>query len=68
MVETLRYGDFFGEENVLGKSMEFTVLASQDCQLWKIPKSAFLDIPIIHWKLSETFERRLKKVFEQDCM
>ncbi len=66
MIETLLNGDFFGEESVLNKPVEIFPLATENSTLWKIPTSAFQEIPIVQWKLTETLERRHKKIFEQE--
>jgi hemerythrin len=61
IIEILHHGDFFGEEHILQKSIKFHAIASKDSSLWKISARAFQQIPIVHWKLTETFERRQKK-------
>ncbi len=60
LLETLSPGDFFGEETILLNAADFfTAVAHQDVELMIIPKAAIKDIPIIEWKIRETFEKRL---------
>lgn len=59
-VEELKPGDFFGEEKILQLCTNVVALATENSELWRIPEAAFLDIPIVQWKLIETMERRNK--------
>ncbi len=60
-VETLIAGDFFGESNVLFQtSNPYQVLALESTEAYRIQRDSYFDIPIIHWKLLEIHEKRLK--------
>jgi hemerythrin len=60
-IENLKKGAFFGEESVLRRSSSlFEARVTYDASLFTIPGPSLEDIPIVHWKLVETFERRLK--------
>lgn len=60
-VEELEAGDFFGEGGVLfGIASGFTVRADAEAGVYALPRRELLDIPIVRWKLLETFERRSK--------
>jgi hemerythrin len=61
--ETLNPGDFFGVSNVLFKTPAiFNVRAIKDTEVYNIQDKMLCDIPIIHWKLFETYERRIRKI------
>jgi hemerythrin len=58
-VETLAPGDFFGEDRVLfGGKRWYAARATTDSRVYRIPPTVLEGIPIVHWKLFETFERR----------
>ncbi|KGE71719.1 cyclic nucleotide-binding domain-containing protein [Spirochaeta lutea] len=61
-IEVLGPGDFFGEESIFfGKTGSlFSLVLDEDSQLFVIKGSALRDIPIIEWKIVETYERRLR--------
>jgi len=63
VLETLRSGDFFNEGraifNVVPKSHWLTIGSAQ---VWDIPADVIDDIPIVRWKLLETFRRRVQTV------
>lgn len=60
-METLEDGDFYGEGGVLfGLGPGFDVRAADDSRTFTLPRDVLLDIPIVRWKLLETFERRIK--------
>ena len=61
--ETLNTGDFFGISNVLfGTPAIFKVRAIKDTQVYNIQGQLLSGIPIVHWKLFETYERRIRKI------
>jgi len=63
VVETLNTGDFFGISNVLfGTPAIFKVRAIKDTQVYNIQEQLLSGIPIVHWKLFETYERRIRKI------
>lgn len=67
--ETLNAGDFFGVSNVLFKTPAvFNVRAIKDTQVYNIAGEAICDIPIIHWKLFETYERRIRKILNPELV
>jgi hemerythrin len=60
-IENVKKGGFFGEETVLGSSSGlFEVRVTYDAVLFTIPGRELESIPVVHWKLAETLERRLK--------
>ena len=60
-IENVKKGEFFGEETVLHRSSGlFEACVTYDTVLLTIPGEALEDIPIVQWKLAETFDRRLK--------
>ncbi len=60
-IENVKKGEFFGEETVLRRSSGlFEARVTYDARIYTIPGDALEDIPIVHWKLMETFERRFK--------
>ncbi len=61
LVETISEGDFFGEESVLfGSADMLTAKTLKQTEIWEIPASLISDIPIVRWKMRETFERRVR--------
>jgi len=65
--ETLTDGHFFGEECVLFDTTSlFRVRAVEHTEVYEIPGDVLLDIPVIRWKLFETFQRRMKMVLRPE--
>jgi hemerythrin len=59
VIETLAAGDFFGEAMVLhGHRPVGGIVAHADSELIAIPGAMLRDIPIVRWKLFETYLRR----------
>ncbi len=64
--ETLAGGHFFGEECVLFRTTSlFRIRAVDATEVYEIPGNVLLDIPVIRWKLFETFQRRMKLISRQ---
>jgi len=62
--ELLHTGDFFGEESaLLGAPRLFTLHAKDNTQVYAVPKSAFEGIPVVRWKLFESWSRRRRQGF-----
>jgi len=62
-IENLTPGGFFGEDTVLaGPPAAFESRALLDSTLYAIPGDALASIPIVQWKLRETYERRLQSL------
>ena len=60
-VEILKAGDSFGECNVLRETHDlYQVRAVESTEIYRIQRDSVRDIPIIHWKLLEIHEKRLK--------
>ncbi len=63
VLETIRAGDFFNEGraifNVTPKSHWMTI---GNAQVWDISADIIADIPIVRWKMLETFRRRIQTV------
>ncbi len=57
--ETLEFGDFYGEEaSFFDTPSAFRLLAEEDVEVYAIPAKELEDIPVVRWKLLESFERR----------
>ncbi len=60
-LETILPTHFFGEECVLLKKMGISpIRAVEDTILYKIPSKMLLDIPVVRWKLFETYQKRME--------
>ena len=65
-VETQESGGFFGEENILFKAQNlFSAITSKKSTIFHIPRGEVKNIPIVRWKVLETFERRVRIVGPQ---
>jgi hemerythrin len=63
LLETLKSGAFFGENHLFEPEKTcLQFLTSQPSQLYAITDPGLLEIPIIHWKLLEIYEKRRKKM------
>ena len=61
-IEVLKEGDFFGEYAYLdGPVPKVRLVAKGPVRLYELIDYPLLDIPIVHWKLLETFERRKQR-------
>jgi hypothetical protein len=61
LLDTLEYGEFFGEHNYLnGADRKLKFRAAGDCKLFQLPGETLLDVPIIHWKMLEINEKRTR--------
>jgi len=59
--ETLTAGSIIGEESVLfGTSSLFKTNVTENSKLLKIPGKKLLNIPVVRWKLFETYDKRMK--------
>ena len=57
VVNTLGPRSFFGEEQILfGKAQEFDYRTAEPCRIYEVPGNEITGIPIVMWKLLETFE------------
>jgi hemerythrin len=62
LVDKLEEGDFFGGEfNLFGEYGNFEIRIMEDTNLYSIDSQQLTDIPIVFWKLLETYEKRLRK-------
>jgi hemerythrin len=60
-VESLSTGGFFSVENLFfGDKMKLDVHIRKDATFYTISSEKVIDIPIVYWKLLETFERRYR--------
>ncbi|MDM8518342.1 cyclic nucleotide-binding domain-containing protein, partial [Desulfobacterales bacterium HSG16] len=65
--ETLEPGYFFGEECVLFDTTSlFRVRAASPSKVYRIPGNVLLDIPVVRWKLFETFQKRMKLLLKPE--
>lgn len=66
---SLSGGDFFGEESVLfNTTSTFQIRAIDDSELYQIPGNVILDIPVVRWKLFETYQKRLKMILKPSSL
>jgi hemerythrin len=58
-IETQGSGGFFGEENNLFESQKaMSAITTEESTIFHVPNDQIKDIPIVMWKLLETFKRR----------
>lgn len=63
LLETLTSGSFFGENHFFERDMtRLQFITTQSSQLYIITDPGLLEIPIVHWKLLEIYEKRRKKM------
>jgi len=63
LVETLRVGDFFGEEVAIFSAVsQFTVRAVEACDIFLVPAETLRDIPSVRWKLFEASAKRARNM------
>ncbi len=61
VVDTLTGGHFFGEECVLFKmSSLYEIRVTEPTDIYQIPGHLLLGIPVVRWKLFETFQKRME--------
>ena len=61
--ETLSSGSFFGESNVLyGNPAIYQLQTLEPVDLLRIPGGLLMESSVIHWKLLESYERRMQFV------
>ena len=62
-LEKIKPSEFFGEENIILKSMQFyTARVIEKSKIYIIPGIALEKIPIVEWKLLEMYEKRIKSI------
>lgn len=62
LVETLEKGDFFGGEfELFGDYVNFEIRMLKHTNFYTISTAELGEIPIVFWKLLETYEKRYKK-------
>ncbi len=60
IVETLGVGGYYGEESIIfGEENLMSAKVTEDSEVFMIQADMLKKIPIIEWKMLETFERRL---------
>jgi hemerythrin len=65
MFETLRIGDYFGEEAaVFATPSLLRVRAIDPCEVFLVPAEALRDIPSVRWKLFESTTKRMRAMME----
>ncbi len=61
--ETLRSGDFFGEESAFfNEKMEDRMVVAEPASVYEVPFAVLKEIPVVLWKLLETHEKRKKMI------
>ena len=69
VLERLQGGDFFGEEEVLYEMPSlFRIKAMEPVEVCQIPGEALREIPIVRWKLYETFEKRKRLIMDSQLV
>lgn len=64
VLEVLSAGDFWGEGEALFHTPDlYRTHAADEAAIFRIPSEFLLDIPIVRWKLFETYERRVEMMF-----
>jgi hemerythrin len=64
LLEVLHSGDFFAEGEVLFNTPSlYLTRTAEETVIYRIPGSALLDIPMVRWKLFETYSRRMEMLF-----
>lgn len=58
-LEVVEAGGYFGEDQIL-KSKLFDYEATEDTKLFCVPAEVLAGIPIVRWKLLETFNKRVR--------
>ncbi|AFM02618.1 metal-dependent hydrolase, beta-lactamase superfamily III [Bernardetia litoralis DSM 6794] len=67
-VETLQKGDFFGANEILTaenweeNAGQYSVTLSKDASLFAIAADLIQEIPVVYWKVIETYEKRFRRV------
>ena len=67
-VETLQKGDFFGANEILTaenweeNAQQYTTIFSKDASLFAIAADLVQEIPVVYWKVIETYEKRFRRV------
>lgn len=57
--ELLHAGDFFGEEfTFFGEERRYEMVVTEPASLYEMPAEIFMEIPVVLWKLLETYQRR----------
>ena len=65
MFETLKVGDFFGEEiAIFGTPSLMRVRALDPCEVYLVPAETLRDIPSVRWKLFEASTKRTRAMVE----
>ncbi len=63
--ELIGPGSFFGEENVIsGIFCAFNYRTVKKTELFYIPETELLNIPVIRWKLLEAYKKRMKMLID----
>lgn len=67
LIERVKPGSFFCESTVLFDiPCLFRAVATKDTKVFHIPAEVLADIPVIRWKLLETYESRLDRAVATD--
>jgi hemerythrin len=65
LIETLHVGDFWGEGEVLFNTPSLLRAGiAENTLIYRFSRKVLLDIPIVRWKLFETYERRMEMMFD----
>ncbi|OAN44842.1 cyclic nucleotide-binding protein [Paramagnetospirillum marisnigri] len=65
MFETLKSGDFFGEETAIFNTPSLLRIRSlEPCEVFKVPAHSLRDIPSVRWKLFEASTKRSRAMVE----
>lgn len=62
--ELLQAGEFFGEESAFfGATRGYQMVVAEPASIYQVPADLLREIPVVLWKLLETYQRR-KGVYE----
>ena len=63
VLETIKVGGFFGEHSFFSRSASpWRFITASAVKLYGLPLQTLVDIPIVHWKMLEIYEKRKKSV------
>jgi len=69
IIETLHPGDFFGEGRVLFKTpCLYRPRLTDTVRIYHIRGDVLLSIPIVRWKLNETYDKRMSMLLNPDLI
>ena len=69
IIDILTTGDFYGESGVLyGTPSLFKLKSVQPTEIYHIAGGSLLNIPIVYWKLFETYQKRMQTILNPELI